>query len=90
MGKNRELNEFERGQVIGLFISGLNPIEHLWHELERRLRKRSVHPKNFYELEEALQEEWKRIPSETYINLIKSMPRRIEACIKNQGWPTKY
>jgi transposase len=68
----------------------LNPIEHLWHELERRLRKRSVHPKNFYELEEALQEEWKRIPSETYINLIESMPRRIEACIKNQGWPTKY
>ena len=68
----------------------LNPIEHLWHELERRLRKRSVHPKNFYELEEALQEEWKRIPSETYINLIESMPRQIEACIKNQGWPTKY
>ena len=60
----------------------LNPIEHLWHELERRLRKRSVHLKNFYKLEEALQEEWKRIPSETYINLIES--------IKNQGWPTKY
>ena len=35
----------------------LNPIEHLWHELEWRLRKRSVHPKNFYDLEEALQEE---------------------------------
>ena len=28
----------------------LNPIEHLWHELERRLRKRSVHPKNFINL----------------------------------------
>ena len=68
----------------------LNPIEHLWHELERRLRKRSVHLKNFHELEEALQEEWKRIPSETYINLIESMLRRIEACIKNNGWPTKY
>jgi hypothetical protein len=37
-------------------------------------------PKNFYELEE-------RIPSETFINLIESMP---EACIKNNGWPTKY
>jgi len=50
----------------------------------------SVHPKNFHELEEALQEEWERIPSETHINLIESMPRRIEACIKNNGWPTKY
>lgn len=68
----------------------LNPIEHLWHELERRLRKRSGYPKNLYELEKALQEEWKKIPSETYINLIESMPRRIEACIESQGWPTKY
>ena len=68
----------------------LNPIEHLWHELERRLRKRSAHPKNFRELEEALQDEWERIPPETYINLIESMPHRIEACIKNNGWPTKY
>ena len=65
-----------------------NPIEHLWHELERRLQKWSVHPKNFYK--EVLQEEWKRIPSKTYINLIESMPHRIEACIKNNGWPTKY
>ena len=68
----------------------LNLIKHLWYELERKLWKWSIHLKNFYELEEALQEEWKRIPSETYINLIESMPRQIEACIKNQGWPTKY
>ena len=47
-------------------------------------------PKNLYELKKALQEEWKKIPSETYINLIESMPRRIEACIESQGWPTKY
>jgi len=65
----------------------LNPIE---YELEQRFQKWFVHSKNFHELEEALQEEWKRIPSETYINLIKSMPHRIEACIKNNGWPTKY
>jgi hypothetical protein len=45
----------------------------------------SVNPKNFHELEEVLQEEWERIPSETYINLIESMPRWIEACIKNKA-----
>ena len=64
----------------------LNPIEHLWYELERRLRKRSAHLKNLRELEKALQEEWERILPETYINLIESMPRRIEACIKNNEW----
>ena len=66
------------------------PIEHLWNELKRRRNKRSVHPKNLHELEEVLQEEWRKILSETYTKLIESMPHRIEACIKNQGWPTKY
>ena len=45
----------------------LNPIEHLWSELKRRRSKRSVHPKNLRELEEVLQEEWRKITSETYI-----------------------
>ena len=35
----------------------LNPIEHLWGELERRLKKRAVHPKNKSELEAAVKEE---------------------------------
>ena len=35
----------------------LNPIEHLWGELERRSKKRVSHPKNAQELEIALQEE---------------------------------
>lgn len=68
----------------------LNPIEHLWNELEQKIRKRYTRPKNLRELEMALQEEWRRIPSEVYINLIESMPKRINACIESQGWPTKY
>src|SRR6185369_15617685 len=27
---------------------------------------------------------------EVYNKLIESMPRRIEACISNNGWPTEY
>ena len=68
----------------------LNPIEHLWGELERRLKKRAVHPKNKSELEAAVKEEWLKIPYETLEKLIESMPRRIEACISNDGWPTRY
>jgi hypothetical protein len=45
----------------------LNPIEHLWNELKRRRCKRTIHPKNLRELEEILQEEWRKIPSETFI-----------------------
>ena len=68
----------------------LNPIEHLWSELERRIRKRPNPAKNLRELECALHEEWSQIPNNTLINLIESMPRRVEACIKNNRWPTKY
>jgi len=68
----------------------LNPIEHLWSELERRLKNRKNHPKNASELEIALKEEWQQIPYEKLHTLIESMPKRIEACISNEGWPTEY
>jgi len=68
----------------------LNPIEHLWSELERRIRSRPILAKNARELEVALQEEWNQLPQNILLNLIESMPRRIEACITNNGWPTKY
>jgi len=68
----------------------LNPIEHLWDELERGLKKRTQHPKNESELEAAVKEEWTKIPYEKLNNLIESMPRRIEACISNDGWSTRY
>ena len=44
----------------------LNPIEHLWDELERRIRKRNPLLKNKSKLIAALQEEWEQIPK-TYI-----------------------
>jgi ATP:corrinoid adenosyltransferase len=68
----------------------LNPIEHLWAELERRIRSRSQAITNVAELETALQEEWGKISQSQVMALIESMPRRIEAVITNNGWPTKY
>jgi hypothetical protein len=37
----------------------LNPIEHLWDELERRLPARPNHPKSIPDLTNALVAEWK-------------------------------
>ena len=68
----------------------LNPIEHLWAGLERRIRSRSQAITNVAELETALQEEWDKISQSQVMALIESMPRRIEAVITNNGWPTKY
>lgn len=68
----------------------LNPIEHLWDVLERRVRARRPHPKNKGELIIALKEEWLNIDQSILENLVDSMPRRIEAVIKSKGYPTKY
>ena len=70
-------------------LPDLNPIEHLWQELERCIQNCSKHPK-ILELEIALQNEWAQIPEHVYIGLVKSMPRRVEACIAKNEWPTKY
>ena len=68
----------------------LNPIENLWDELQRRLRKRNPRPANKHELYTALKEEWERIPRKIYKKLIDSMPRRVQECIEKNGSPTSY
>ncbi|CAG9138695.1 unnamed protein product [Plutella xylostella] len=48
----------------------LNPIEHLWDELKRRVRARNPVPASVDELKTALLEEWDGIPQETVKKLI--------------------
>lgn len=66
----------------------LNPIEHLWEELSRRLKDKKS--KNAAEKFKDLKEEWQRIPQTVLDNLIKSMPRRCQAVIDANGFATKY
>ena len=68
----------------------LNPIEHVWDYLERRVRGRSPTPKSKADLVSALQEEWVTISPEYLENLVSGMPRRVHAVIDNKGYPTKY
>ena len=68
----------------------LNPIKHLWDELERRIRAKKTHPKNLGELEMFIQECWSQIQCEVYQKLVKSMESRIKEVIKARGYPTRY
>lgn len=68
----------------------LNPIEHLWDELKRRVRHRLIRPETLAELRLALNEEYEAIPQEKIINLIDSMPRRLRAVIAARGGHTRY
>ncbi|CAH2108250.1 unnamed protein product [Euphydryas editha] len=56
----------------------LNPIEHLWGELKRRVRARDRATSSNDELKSALEEEWNTIPQDFMKKLIKSMKNRIK------------
>ena len=68
----------------------LNPIEHLWDELEQRLRARTSRPTSVSDLTNVLLEEWSKNPINTLVNLVESLPRKVEAVLAAKGGPTSY
>ena len=68
----------------------LNPIEHLWDHVKRKLAEHEVAPRGILELWERVEEEWNKIDAEVCQNLIESMPRRVAAVLKAKGGHTKY
>lgn len=73
----------------------LNPIEHIWWVLKKLLQEHYPNLSGRGEvdievMEEALKECWTMIPKETFDKLYQSMPRRVAAYIKANGWHTKY
>ena len=57
----------------------LTPIEHMWDELDRRVRKRRNPPASLAQLRNALIDEWNNIPMRTVNALVNSIQRRIRA-----------
>ena len=68
----------------------LNVIEHLWDELNRRVRRRQAVPRNLLELEQALVEEWQNIPQAFIRNYVLSMRQRCLHVNRARGGHTKY
>lgn len=68
----------------------LNPIEHIWDYLYRKVRSRDVTPANLQELQEALIEEWNNMEQNYIQDIIRSMPRRCLAAIRARGGNTPY
>lgn len=68
----------------------MNPIEHVWDLLKRKVKSRIPAPANVGELRIAVVEEWRRLSQETIDNIILSMPRRVETLIRARGGNTRY
>ncbi|GFT96992.1 transposable element Tcb2 transposase [Trichonephila clavipes] len=63
----------------------LNPIEHVWDFLGRRLAARTLPPVTIRELRLVLQDEWAAMPQQLFDTLILSMGRRCETCLAVRG-----
>jgi transposase len=59
----------------------LNPIEHVWDFLGKRVKRRQLGPETLNGLRVALQEDWSQIPQD----YIQSMPNRLRAVAAGQG-----
>ena len=79
------------------YLPDLNPIEHLWLALKRKILE--LHPElkqmgqskeDLERLIEAYKEAWLAIDQGLMRRLIDSMDRRLEAVKKAHGWQTKY
>jgi hypothetical protein len=68
----------------------LNPIEHLWGYLKRRLAEYEHPSSGIHELWERTEVEWEKISVAECRGLIESMPRRVQAVLKAKGGYTKY
>ena len=68
----------------------LSPIEHLWDELDRHVRRRWNTPNTLGQLRTALLEEWENIPMRKINALVNSKQKRIRAVINARGGHTRY
>lgn len=68
----------------------MNPIEHAWDMLQRRVLRDGAEFHDRHQLFAALQRAWEDIPQEDFDNLILSMPRRCRALTTSQGGHTLY
>lgn len=66
----------------------LNPIEHLWDYLGKRVRESKITNKN--QLKALILEEWNKISPEVTSKLVLSMKNRLQDVIKAKGYHTRY
>ena len=75
---------------IGLHSPDLNPIEHAWDALKRRINARLAQPQTAQQFANYLVEEWVRIPRKDIKTLVLSFWTRCTEVIDARGGHTRY
>lgn len=100
--KSRKVMDWFRDHAIPVidwppYSPDLNPIEHIWYHLKKKVLE--LHPEietmgggesALQALERALIEAWELLPDEIFLGCLRSMENRRDAVIAAKGWHTKY
>ena len=68
----------------------MNPIEHVWDFIGRRINQRNPKCQNIDELRTAILQEWQQFPQERLRRLVRSMTRRVTELHNKRGGYTRY
>jgi transposase len=77
----KTMQEWLRDKSLNVFewpsqSPDLNPIEHLWRDLQIAVQRHS--PSNLTDLEKICREEWEKLPKCRCAKLVASYPRRLD------------
>ena len=68
----------------------MNPIEHIWDIMKRKMNNNNHPPQNVRELREAILEAWQQLPQAMLNRLVLGLPRRVTALLRARGLYTRY
>lgn len=68
----------------------MNPIEHVWSLMKRKIHQHPHPPANVAQLRQVMSDIWRDLPQEIIRRLILSMPRRIGSLLLARGAYTRY
>ncbi|POG69876.1 hypothetical protein GLOIN_2v1439390, partial [Rhizophagus irregularis DAOM 181602=DAOM 197198] len=67
-----------------------NPIEHLWNEMDRRLRRLETPIRTQDQMWDAIQKIWVELKNDVCKKLVDTMPDRINDVIRANGGYTRW
>jgi transposase len=68
----------------------MNPIEHVWDFIGRKMNQRNPKCQNINKLRTAFLQEWQQFPLEWLRRLVRSMTRRVTEPQNKRGGHTRY
>jgi transposase len=73
-----------------VMLPDMNPIEHVWDFIGRKINQRNPKCQNIDELRTIILQEWQQFPQERLRHLVRSTTRRVTELHNKRGRYTRY